>query len=628
MSRSIFKPDNRTASAKPFIAWDIETYDYGDDDKPDHRVRGIGAYDIQADSYKFYNDFDLFWRHIRKHEGYIYYAHNAGRFDNLFFIQWLLDKTTDEKIPCHIIPSGSRVIILRVAVRKIEYIDKRTGKQVTQYKYVDFYDSYAILPTSLAKLLDAYGLAGDKGKVDYSLFWNDEYWETIGKPYLEQDCRSLAAVIKAHNDKVLSLGGKIKPTLASTAMGLYRATYMPCEIYRNEEYNDLFRHGYIGGRVEVFRKYMKHGYCYDINSLYPYAMASYQYPVGPVERRDSFQRGDVGFILATVTVKPETYIPVLPYRKHTKKGNKIIFPVGRFSGMFTIQEFEFALDMGQLDDYTIHYVYVFETTDLFSDYVETLYDVRLHAESKFHRLLYKLWLNSLYGKFAQRESRQSLVINPHIDDIESGEINPYVKELNIWSKETERDASYIIVSIGAMITGYTRLTLAEHLIRVHNAGYEIYYCDTDSIYTNAPPDVFAISDKLGDWKQEYEIVHGDFLYPKTYRVQTTDGKWIIKSKGLRINPSFINVGNQQIEIDSSEVFERFIDGELIEQQDLVRISPLKASLKRDKKALSWQRVRKQNRGPAPKRTENGALIVDDDMPQWMHDYLMYGIDEI
>ena len=43
------------------------------------------------------------------------------------------------------------------------------------------------------------------------------------------------------------------------------------------------RAGYYGGRTEVFTPYLESFFHFDINSLYPYVMKSFPYPVGNPE---------------------------------------------------------------------------------------------------------------------------------------------------------------------------------------------------------------------------------------------------------------------------------------------------------------------------------------------------------
>ena len=85
------------------------------------------------------------------------------------------------------------------------------------------------------------------------------------------------------------------------------------------------------------------------------------------------------------------------------------------------------------------------------------------------------------------------------------------------------------VAIAANITAGARCLMAE----VKNlSGVNTYYTDTDSVVTNKPLHKDLVGDKLGQFKLEYEIERAVFLAPKVYGIITTEGKEIIKVKGI------------------------------------------------------------------------------------------------
>lgn len=64
----------------------------------------------------------------------------------------------------------------------------------------------------------------------------------------------------------------------------------------------------------------------------------------------------------------------------------------------------------------------------------------------------------------------------------------------------------------------------------NNPDFKIYYSDTDSIFINKPLPDWGSS--LGQMKLEHVIYKAVFLAPKVYGFITTDGKEVIKVKGL------------------------------------------------------------------------------------------------
>ena len=115
----------------------------------------------------------------------------------------------------------------------------------------------------------------------------------------------------------------------------------------------------------------------------------------------------------------------------------------------------------------------------------------------------KLFMNSLYGKLAQREiSKHSEVKDENINSMICGEMDDLNTNTVIDIDETGKSKKYVRMSgmlyciekqndqlardsapiISASVTGYARMMLFDIMYKI---GLEnIYYCDTDSIFTN------------------------------------------------------------------------------------------------------------------------------------------------
>lgn len=64
-------------------------------------------------------------------------------------------------------------------------------------------------------------------------------------------------------------------------------------------------------------------------------------------------------------------------------------------------------------------------------------------------------------------------------------------------------------------------------------GPDVYYCDTDSIFTSKPlPENIISSGRLGDWKLEGMVEQGVFIAPKFYWCKYADGHQQLKIKGI------------------------------------------------------------------------------------------------
>nr|YP_009498200.1 hypothetical protein [Lactarius deliciosus]AWX52986.1 hypothetical protein [Lactarius deliciosus] len=70
------------------------------------------------------------------------------------------------------------------------------------------------------------------------------------------------------------------------------------------------------------------------------------------------------------------------------------------------------------------------------------------------------------------------------------------------------------------------------IYKLIDLGIDIYYMDTDSIVVNQAIPEELIGNSLGLFKLEQEIKHAYFISPKLYALESVDGKFIIKAKGI------------------------------------------------------------------------------------------------
>ena len=182
---------------------------------------------------------------------------------------------------------------------------------------------------------------------------------------------------------------------------------------------------------------------------------------------------------------PETNIPCLPYRSE----KEILFPYGRLIGSYCYPEIRQALkDGGKINKifWAIEYK---NGCDPFSGYVNTCYRNRMESSTQFDDKFWKMMMNSLYGKFAARD--ELLTISRDVENvITSASSNSNV----IWS---------------AYVTSYARLVLLDYL----RTAKDVYYCDTDSVFT---PGEMKTSKILGALKLEGVYSRAEFLGNKVY----------------------------------------------------------------------------------------------------------------
>jgi len=274
----------------------------------------------------------------------------------------------------------------------------------------------------------------------------------------------------------------------------------------------------------------------DFNSMYPYCM------LGNVPTEFSTREGKLGqkqilaysqhwqgFIKARVEIPRDEYLPNLPYRPD--KG-KLIFPVGTFSGVWSSIELASIVEYGGKILDSTESVW-FRGTPVFKSYVEKWYKFRDKTSptwSKAMDTIAKLFLNSLYGKFGMNEEREKLWFFPEESIFSQHALQPMGDlSLGMYREEIEVAPNYVIPHIAAWITAAARMRLWREMYARKQRGEEIYYCDTDSIFTSGE---VGDSKKLGELKLCGVAKRATFVSPKLYFVELDDGSKEVKAKGF------------------------------------------------------------------------------------------------
>lgn len=434
----------------------------------------------------------------------IVYAHNGGKFDFLFIIDYL----NTYKASAEII----KLINSSILYMKVKYKDK----------IITFKDSFHILPSSLLRLTNDFDVVHKKRELDYDLGLKDKNF----KDYFNNDLKGLYEVLKLS-------GLTDRLTLASNSMKQFKNIYNKKFSRNNDNLDNFFRKSYVGGRVEVIKHRGYELNYYDVNSLYPFVMKYNKYPL-PIkdntELTHSFNNDKIGIYECDV-ITPKIHIPILPI----KHDNKLIFPIGTFSGTFCSPEIKLALKKGY--KIKVKYGYVFKECDkIFNEYVNYWYNIKKSSKGS-KKAIAKLMLNSLYGKFGQkREFKDINYISKEDYLIQKPKAVLSIGSLNFERKTTHDFYSDFMHSeIAALTTSYARVYLYELMesVGLNN----IYYYDTDSIITSG---LAKTSDELGDLKNEASISEFIALSPKMYAYKTTDNKVVIKSKGFKVDKLTFN----------------------------------------------------------------------------------------
>lgn len=364
---------------------------------------------------------------------------------------------------------------------------------------------------------------------------------------------------------------------------------------------------FFGGRTEYFEMYRKA--CdgekiryYDYTSLYPSVLygvlwgitegtknftRKLYYPIGhPTRITSNFKplQEYFGFIKCAIIPPKDMRIPLLPERCN----GKLQFNLKPKIGCWTTVEVEKAVQVG----YEITHVYEIlhfeeKSNDLFQGYIREFLKLKIRAtgweklglntEVERYQYLYeiqqrfgislrydemgeynagmyaisKLFLNSLWGKFAQRAVKRNCqdVFDPKVfeeivfDDCHEV-TDVYCHGKDVRTVVTEKRADFVNdpkttnIALASYTTAYGRLRLFEAMELVMP---QMLYCDTDSIVCvddgNLPVRTGRflgdLTDELGEsgdvWITEF-VSTG----PKSYAFRTSEGNEVIHVKGISL----------------------------------------------------------------------------------------------
>lgn len=478
------------------------------------------------------------WRNTR------FVAHNGGNYD---FIP-IIEELSDRGIEMEILTKGANDTPFFVR------IEDSSGKP----RYLQ--DSFALMPRSLDSLTASF--VPDTPKLDYDVSKIDKWGEMPEEEkeemlkYLKRDCIALFSVLEKFTRTLLDLTNNTCPpqlTVGSTAMTAYRTHFMPNDLTiqdcyqpdQNQNPEKQFRKSYFGGRTEVYRKYGKDLYHYDVNSLYPYCYTRKPVPIGEVSHTgthfplDDTDYGGVLKIKGHVPENTNSYIPVLPYRYTDENINqeRVIFPCGEIEGWYMAKEVRYALEVGALENVEIQDSYMSKYGYPFKEYGERNYDLKDSIDKEVKPGKYKIvkfLLNSFYGKFGMDRFHKSVKVGPVTKEFQEGKeiINDRLAEKGIMLEEEESFAAYILPRIASAITSQARIEMHKWFRKVHNKGGKVWYCDTDSVVTDIQ---LEEGTDMGEMDLEGTLEEGIFLAPKVYaeKYKDEEGTEVVKAKGMR-----------------------------------------------------------------------------------------------
>jgi len=474
-------------------------------------------------------DMPSFIRRMESMSAQVYF-HNLN-FDGRFIVDWLMRNGYR-----HYVGDG------RMMKGEFQTLISNDGRWYTitvQWKdggkRTEFRDSLKKLPMPVAEIARAFHLEETKGSIDYHAYREPGHNLTPE----EIDYGSNDVIIPARALKQQLNEGMTKLTVGADSLFEYKKGFGKLNFDRmfpilSLEMDAEIRRAYRGGWVYADTRYRgvvqcREGKVYDVNSLYPSVMYDRVLPFDmPVFREGGPEPMDgyplfVTCITFTAKIKPN-HVPCIQI-KHvnifapTLYQTEIVEPV---TMVCTNVDLALWQDQYDMDILSWEGTWYFRgVTGLFNEFIDKWMHIKATSTGGL-RLIAKLQLNSLYGKFAT---------NPNV----TGKVP--VMEDNIvhlrTGAEEMRDPVY--TPMGVFITAYAR----DVTIRAAQANYDTFaYADTDSLhlFTKDHADLDIDPSKLGAWKHEMDFDKAIYVRPKVYTEQdATTGKLTTHIAGLPVS---------------------------------------------------------------------------------------------
>lgn len=479
-----------------FTTWDIETTNW-------NVIQAIGYYNEYRKGVVSTVDEII---EIMEEIGGVFFAHAAGIFDNKFLLEKIFNIYNLEDI---------KIKLIHNTVGHIEIKNKFTLR-----------DSFYLFPESLKKLGISFE-AGEKMDVDRSNI--GKYSKKVINDYVLSDCILLYNILKKAEISGFDLSNL---TIAQATFKNWKEQTSEVDLENMktlDRIDPIFRNAYFGGRTEVFRRYGENLNYYDVRSMYPFVMKNYIYPYGMALNTKIFQKDKLGIYNVEVYIPENVYLPPLPFRE--EKTGKVLFPVGKFETWATNVELNLLNDIQGAEFKVIKGYYWENHTKPFNDYIDYWYNIKQNSSGAMREIA-KKHLNCLYGKLGQKRNFKQISFKAPSDietmieknytliwmsntDMTSENIIVDPEKNQIWVYDEPSHVPYSYVHIALFVTSYARAHLYNIMKKILDRNGNIYYCDTDSIFTDI---LLETGDNLGELGQENndKISKAVFVSPKLY----------------------------------------------------------------------------------------------------------------
>ena len=520
---------------KKFVS-DFETTTKEDD----CRVWAYGCMEIgNKENVVMGTEIEEFMGWCEKNQGDVYF-HNL-KFDGSFIVNWLLRNGFEHS------KSGLEGTFDTIISNMGQWymIDICYGYKGKKKKHTKIYDSLKKLPFSVSVIGKAFGLGSQKVEVEEEFYKRER---PVGYELTEEDREYLYGDLEVMADALeIQFNQGLKAmTSGSDSLKGYKEVISTKRFERlfpvlSLEDNEEIRWCYRGGFTWLNEKYAERdvgeGLVYDVNSLYPSQMYYKPLPYGlPIKFKGKYEE-DKNYPLYTQHIRcefllKEGYIPTIQLKHQGfmfKQNEYLKSSKGEVVDLY-VTNVDLELIQEHYELYDVEYIggWKFRSkVGMFNEFIDKWMLVKATNKGAI-RMLAKLMLNSLYGKFAT---------NPKV----TGKV-PYLKEDGANGFALPKDEHGFVVDefkdpvytpVGVFITSWAR----DMTIRTAQKCYDrIIYCDTDSIHiegTEVPEVIKDMIDdnKLGYWQHESTFQRARFIRQKTY-VEEIDGELHVVCAGM------------------------------------------------------------------------------------------------
>lgn len=410
------------------------------------------------------------------------------------------------------------------------YINKRYQTKVANFKFIDICNIYGGgLAKNLNdwKIIDHHGNDVRKLEMDYV---EADIEQDI--QYMINDVKGLHLLAEKINETLehisgfslfngdfITAGGLAKKVLLKEMFNQTKPSqniemfkqYFPIRPSEDKDFRDLGL--YAGGKCLVnpnkIGKVQTKIYKYDVNSMYPKQMRDMKYPLGKPKR------------LEDEIMIDKSCLHIYKISNFAGRLKKHMIPIwqdrltGDYKEKFYEPEIRYIWEE-ELDELKNWYVLTYEIEEILEyravspkgavSYINKFYDIKSNSKGVIKNGA-KLFLNSAYGKLAQRIER----VKCHYELSQDGYVHLVKDGVEI------DDKSMLSIVVGSRITALAKVMLMIYIREICKGNVEknFIYCDTDSVHSLTRYDD-TDPKELGKMKEEGIFSYGLYLAPKTY----------------------------------------------------------------------------------------------------------------